>query len=63
MRSRFPLFFWTLRFLRTWEMFVLVPAEQFADWRNTRLLVSQGAATDATACRALLSAKHATLNL
>jgi hypothetical protein len=46
-------------------MLDVVSAEQFAEWRETpflctpRLLVSQ----DATACRALLSAEHATLNL
>jgi hypothetical protein len=51
------------RFLRTWEILDLVSAEQFVEWRETsflrnpRLLVS----SDATACRALLSDQHATL--
>jgi hypothetical protein len=46
-------------------MLDVVSAEQFVEWRETsflrnpRLLVSQ----DATACRALLSAEHATLEL
>ena len=52
-----------VRFLRTWEILDLVSAEQFVEWRETsflrnpRLLVS----SDATACRALLSDQHATL--